>query len=101
MFTDHEGDLSQIELNTVIRSKDRKVTGRKMGEAQQAMQMLLFKKAQSAGKDPPNVHDVFLIGISYLGQMTEEEFYTPPEEATSDKKLVEMLNPTNDPFSVQ
>lgn len=73
LFADPENAeaIGTTELNTPIVLSEPKVTAKAIGRAQQALQMSFFQRVNN-----PNlvVGDVFIIGISYLGQMTDAEF---------------------------
>lgn len=73
LFADPENAeaIGTTELNTPLVLDEPKVTAKSIGRAQQALQMTFFQRVQR-----PNlvVGDVFIIAISYLGQMTEAEF---------------------------
>lgn len=68
--------IGSFELNVMMRTDERNITTADLARAQQVAQLQFFDKLQN-----PNlvVKDVFFIGISYLGHMTEEKFQTPPK----------------------
>jgi hypothetical protein len=67
--------IGQLKINVLMRTPTRSFTARDMGKSQQIAQMQLFEKLQDQTLE---VKDVFLIAVSYLGQMTEEHFQAPP-----------------------
>lgn len=81
LFADPSQDnaLGSIKLNTMIVTPDGNVTVRHIGKAQQTLQMLMFQKLED-----PNlkVMDVFIMGVSPLGRMTEKEFTKDPPGQT-------------------
>lgn len=60
--------IERLRLNTTIITPDV-VKAKHIGQAQQALQMLLFQRL-----GPVIVHDVFILSISSLGTMTQDEF---------------------------
>ena len=81
VFTDHVGEqVSAIRLNTLVESETKDLPASAIGRAQQALQMLFFKRM---GKEFPDVQfkvlDVVIISASYIGQLTVEEFHAAPE----------------------
>ena len=63
-------EIEQMNLNTTLTGDDRNVTARQIGIAQQGLQMRLFERVGPQVE----VKDVFIISVSYLGQMTPEKF---------------------------
>ena len=60
-------------FNTLITSNTKAVNRAQLGRAQQQAQVRYFTEFDSEQKS--NVVDVFIQGISYLGEMTEAEFH--------------------------
>lgn len=75
-----EDTVETISLNTMITNKIEQVTARHVGRAQQSLQMLLF---QRLGVEI-QVHDVFIISVSYLGRMSTEAFNEGVGELTNE-----------------
>lgn len=69
---------SITRLNAVIHGDSRQVNGRVLSKAQQAAQMNFYKQN---GDSKLKVVDVVMLNLSYLGEMTEEEFLGPKEKA--------------------
>ena len=69
---------SITRLNAVIHGDSRQVTGRVLSKAQQAAQMNFHKQV---GETSLKIVDVVILNLSYLGEMTEEEFLGPKEKA--------------------
>lgn len=68
--------LGSIKLNTLIVNEQPHVTAAHLGKAQQVLQMEMFKRL---GDEKLQVIDVFIIGLSHLGLMTEAKFKQAPE----------------------
>jgi hypothetical protein len=80
LFHDPEANATtSIMLNCTIVTDEKNIPSKEIGRAQQTLQMLMFKKL-----DDPKVEvmDVVIVGISYLGHMTDEYFLAPPEGTT-------------------
>lgn len=76
-FTRKDSEVvERISLNTTIANDLERVTAKDIGRAQQALQMLLFKR----GDVTLTVTDVFIVAISYLGRMNQETFLANVEE---------------------
>ena len=60
-------------LNILITSDEQIVTRPQLGRAQQQAQVRYFTEFDSEQKS--NVVDVFIQGVSHLGEMTEAEFH--------------------------
>ena len=77
MFRDPSSDgIGTMSLNCVVTNENQIFPVQKIGQAQQLLQMLFHKKIEDPEVD---VIDVFLVSVSHLGHMTEEEFNRPPE----------------------
>tara|TARA_Y100001968_G_scaffold279930_1_gene276148 strand:+ start:262 stop:639 length:378 start_codon:yes stop_codon:yes gene_type:complete len=72
-------------LNVTIFNKDKTVGVAKIQEIQQRAQREFFQKVAPAGENP-QILDVFIQSISYLGRMTMEEFQALPEGVTGVKE---------------
>lgn len=82
IFTEAEGAPEErVHLNTTIITDDARVTATHIGQAQKALQMILFQKF-----GPMMVRDVFIMAISPLGQMTSEEFVAGMDELMAEAK---------------
>lgn len=83
--TPKDGEEVQIgaqRINVVLASDDGQVPGRQLDRAQQQAQIKFLELAQ----DPTlQVFDVFIIGISFLGQMTQEEFFKTQDQVTAEQ----------------
>lgn len=64
-------EIEQMNINTTLTGDDRNVTAKHIGMAQQGIQMRLFERI---GNPNTQVHDVFIISVSYLGVMTQAKF---------------------------
>lgn len=94
--TEQEEGISQITLNSMVRSDIKNIPLRLVGKAQQALQVALHNRMQE-DEGAPNyqVVDVVIINMIYCGHMTEEQF-----NATPGAELRERAAPVaNDPFA--
>jgi hypothetical protein len=64
-----------IRLNTVVTSRDGRVSVQHIGRAQQALQLQFFKRM---GDPNLKVLDVVILAITPLGEFTPEEFNAAP-----------------------
>lgn len=81
IFQDSNGNPGTHRLNCTVTTENGNVRAREIGKAQKLLQMIFFKKMNIVTL---NVKDVFIIGISNLGRMTQKEFeYLPSAEAQS------------------
>ena len=60
-------------FNILMTSQKRTITRTQLGRAQQQAQVRFFTEFDSEQKS--NVVDVFIQGVSHLGEMTEAEFH--------------------------
>lgn len=68
--------IGYIRLNSVLQMDRNLIRHRELGKAQQMLQLHFHNRMN----DPTfEVVDVFLVGLSYMGHMTEAEFQLPPE----------------------
>src|SRR5690348_1436613 len=74
-------EVSSFEHNTVVTNTRNYVTANMIGEAQQALQLQLFQQVGDPHIKMINVH---IQGVNYLGEMSKEEFYTPPPADASN-----------------
>lgn len=66
-----EQSIGSVKLNAMITTNNGKIIAKDLGKTQQALQLRFHDRM----KDPTlEVFDVFLIGFSYLGHMTDEQF---------------------------
>lgn len=82
--------IGSLKINVLLRTPERNFTARDMGKSQQIAQMQLFEKLQN---EKLEVKDVFMIGVSYLGFMTEEKFQEPPAGTTKQERPVAVKTP--------
>jgi hypothetical protein len=76
VFADPETEQSGVvRLNVMIVTPDGNIGVRHIGQAQQSLQLRFFERVENPKLQ---VVDVVLIGISLLGQMTNEEFHREP-----------------------
>lgn len=88
-----ESAVFHRNLNCIIRTDRQSFAHANMGKAQQLLQMRLLNE-----KFPPEgpgegfkITDVFLMSISYLGQMTVEEFQEGFAEMSAEQSKAEAL----------
>lgn len=72
----HEGAPMDTNLNVLLNSDEQFVTKKMLERAQVQSQVQL---AKNLGDQLPDVKHVYLQSISYLGYMTEKEFFGEPE----------------------
>ena len=72
-----------IKFDTLTKKDQPFINMRDLGEAQQASQVRLFREVIEPTPDV-QVMDVCILSVSYLGEMTEEEFNSQPERMPSD-----------------
>ena len=84
MFT--VGDIKDLEniqpsnifVNAIVRHDDENFPARKLAKAQQNLHKSFVMKLPEP--ELANIHDIIILSVSYLGEMTEEEFQATPEE---------------------
>lgn len=84
MFT--VGDIKNLEniqpsnifVNAIVRHDDTDFPARKLAKAQQNLHKSFIMKLPEP--ELTNIHDIVILSVSYLGEMTEEEFQVAPEE---------------------
>lgn len=72
----HEEQPMDTNINVLLNNSEPYITKKMLERAQVQAQVQL---AKSLGDTLPEVKHVYLQGISYLGQMTEKEFFGEPE----------------------
>lgn len=68
--------VNSVFVNGIVTGENTNITARRIGLAQQALQMNLQSKV---GDLTVSVRDVAVMNISHLGYMTQEEFQAVPE----------------------
>lgn len=77
VFTQEGNDeVNAIRVNGVLLTDQTNLPVASLGKAQQVLQANFYERMKGQKVD---VVDVILINITYLGQMTQEEFYKNPE----------------------
>ena len=66
--------INTLSMNTVLPTSENRITADDLGKTQQNLQMQLHKRMEDV---EVIVLDVVFNGFSYLGEMTQEEFYGP------------------------
>lgn len=82
MFTIGEGEeesISSIPANAIVRHDKQLFPANKLAKAQQNLHKSVMMKMPEEAKPLINVRDIVIQNVSYLGEMTEEEFQAPPE----------------------
>lgn len=64
-------EFHQINMNAILTSDTRNLKVSDLGRAQQYLQMAFLKGVQVQ----PDIKNVILLNLKYLGQFTEEEFF--------------------------
>jgi hypothetical protein len=84
MFT--VGDINNLDsiqptnifVNAVVRHDDKNFPARKLAKAQQNLHKSFIMKLPEP--ELANIHDIVVLSVSYIGEMTEEEFQAQPQE---------------------
>lgn len=97
-FCDDREGAGTHKMNLTITNDKPFVTANMIGKAQQTLQMQLFETLSDPSLKIVNVH---LAGIDYLGEMSKEEFYTPPPESAEPTGEVASTPVTAAPAVVQ
>lgn len=84
--------IGSLEINVLMRTKDRNFASAELAKAQQIAQMQFFEKMQN---ETLEVKDVFFSSISYLGHMTEDRFQERPKDVAGIRVREA---PVEDPF---
>lgn len=94
--TEEKEDLTQLTLNSMVKSDIRHIPMRLIGKAQQALQVALHQRMHDGSETPKyEVVDVVILNMLHLGHMTDEQF-----NATPGAKLEERKTSTGqDPFA--
>ena len=66
--------INTLSMNTVLPTSENRITAEDLGKTQQNLQMQLHNRMEGV---EVIVLDVVFNGFSYLGEMTQEEFYGP------------------------
>lgn len=91
--------ISQITLNSMVRSDVKNIPLRLVGKAQQALQVALHNRMQAdEGAPDYQVVDVVIINMVYCGFMTEEQFNATPGAELKERVAPAASDP-NDPFA--
>jgi hypothetical protein len=87
MFRDPASEgIGTLSLNAVIHDPTTKnIPSRMIGKAQQLIQLAFHKKIED---QEVQVMDVFIVGFSYLGNMTPAEFAAAPEGMVKQERVV-------------
>jgi hypothetical protein len=99
MFTaDSRDGVGSHETNITITTKNPWITANQIGNAQQRAQIELFELLE----DPSlRVLTATIGSVNYLGEMTKEEFYTPPLESAPEAGEAPVASVTPAPAVVQ
>ncbi|WP_290870392.1 hypothetical protein [Aquabacterium sp.] len=77
---DEDGQISSVPTNAVVRHTDgTKFPAAKLAKAQQNLHKTLIMKMPEEAKPLITVRDIIITNVSYLGEMTEEEFQAPAD----------------------
>lgn len=96
-FAEQQDDQSFIQnlvkLNCVIYSEKNKIRVQELGKAQQTLQMQFFKQL---GNDPKllarmQITNVCVLGMTYCGHMSQEEFNAAPEGMKIQEKQEKLM----------
>ncbi len=78
-----EDAQKQRHMNSLLQLPAKKITSTALNNVNRALLQRLWDESQVPVE---NVLDVAMLGISYLGHMTEQEFHGKEEEASSSAK---------------
>jgi len=71
-----EQEPREMRLNGYITTEEQKVPAKSIGQAQQVLQIRLMERLQKYLPSPPQILDVTIENIIYLGQFaTKAEFF--------------------------
>lgn len=71
-------DVNAVRVNGVLADEDKQIPVRLLAKAQQILQMNFFKRADVT-PETVKVVDCVMLGFTYLGEFTAEEFHKEPE----------------------
>lgn len=71
-------NISSVTLNAIVPSDIKHINVDTLGRAQQALQANFMQRMKDS-PDMPQIVDVVIASISYLGHMTQEQFNKAPE----------------------
>jgi hypothetical protein len=74
--TGNDAAAGSVRLNAMLVTQTANITASDIGRVQQALQLNFFQKTGDAAI---TIVDVVLLNLSYLGQMTQEEFQKMPD----------------------
>jgi patatin-like phospholipase/acyl hydrolase len=86
-----EPQVSSVPVNAIVRHDNTKFPAAKLAKAQQNMHAAFMMKMPEEARAGITVHDMVVQNVSYLGEMTEEEFQAPPEGMTLTEAVPEVL----------
>ena len=96
-----DGDVNMFEHNTTVITERHCLPAKQIGQAQQAVHLALMSQMP----DPRlRIIDAHINSVSYIGCMTQDEFYTPPpaeEESKADPAGESEVPAANDPFALK
>lgn len=97
-IVDGEPEGGSFEHNITLTNDRQFVTANMIGQGQQAVQLALFSQFPNPKM---KIIDCHVQSVSYLGCMSQDEFYTPPpaEEAAPAGESAEPA--VNDPFALK
>ena len=88
--TSDSEQVNAIRVNGILLTENQNIGVHGLGKAQQVLQLNFFKKMD----DPTlKVADVIILGMTYLGRMTEEEFKAVPEGYQQQEMAKEEVAP--------
>ena len=76
-------EVACLDLNAVISHDKPTIPVALLGKTQQTLQLQFFNRMKNPELE---VRDVIILGLSYLGEMTAEEFQAPPDGMTMQEK---------------
>lgn len=83
--------ISSVPCNAIVRHTDTKFPAAKLAKAQQNLHKSFMLKMPEEAHSTIVVRDIVVTGVSYLGEMTEEEFQAAPEGTALVEAAPEVL----------
>lgn len=100
----NEDVIYEMDINTMVTTFGPLVTAKDISVAQQGMQQTFFGRVGNS--DDVVMYDVFILGFSTMGKMTQEQFVKGLEETQNGSAVAEKDIPVSpvmghvDPFKI-
>jgi hypothetical protein len=93
-----EEEVGVTRVNAMLLSETGNITAAEIGKLQQMMQMVFLRRLDDEQRANLTIVDVVVYGISYLGQMTSEEFHKEPEQPAAEEAAIASVPKVKTPF---